>query len=170
MTNNQPTYSRDEVVSALISFYEFLVGLHLPAPAIKYPPPGGWPDITPQYLAFLKKNDIVVDHIRHIPFVQRDNSFEPYQIYEKTSAVDYNGRVSRRGATFSDTDVADPQEEATVLPSHVVTLADTSGGRDGYFFLFDTERGTITICDFQDGPRNCTELSQASVNFLSFSF
>ncbi len=77
MANDQ-MYSRDDVVSVLTSFYEFLVGLHLPASAIKCPPAGGWPDITPEYLAFLKKNDTVVDLIRHIPFIQRDDSFDPY--------------------------------------------------------------------------------------------
>jgi len=167
MSNNQSTvYPRDEFISELTSFYEFLVKLHLPSSAIKYPPPGGWPDITPQYLAFLKKNETVIDLIQHMPFIRRDDEFDPYQIYEKTSAVDYNGQDFKKQITVvskPSPDIADPMEEATSVPSHVVTLAQTSGGRDGYYILLDTERGTITICDFQIGPRVYTELSQVGV-------
>ena len=80
MANDQLVYSRDEVVSELTLFYEFLVGLHLPASAIKYPPPGRWPDITPEGLASavpaMHKNNDVLDLIRHIPFVRRDGRDE----------------------------------------------------------------------------------------------
>ena len=37
-------------------------------------------------------------------------------------------------------------------------LATTLGGREGYYFFIDTERGTITIMDFQQGLRP-TELT-----------
>ncbi len=162
-------YSRDEFISEITSFYQFLVKLHLPSSAIKYPPPGGWPDITPQYLAFLKKNDTVIDLIQHIPFVLRDDNNEPYQIYEKTCAVDYNGRCFKTTASFNKPSphVADPLKEETILPSHVMTIANTTGGRDGYYFLLDTERGTITMCDFQIGPEP-TKLSQVGVDRLSY--
>ena len=160
-TKNQITYSRDEVVSELTSFYEFLVELYLPSSALKYPPP------TPEYLAFMKENDTVVDLIRHIPFIRPDEDSEPYQIYEKTSAVDYNGGTFHGIASLDKPypDVADPLEEMTTLPSHVVTFAKTSGGRDGYYIFLDTERGTITYCDFQDGPEH-TDLSQGGVKAL----
>ncbi|KAK3178709.1 hypothetical protein OEA41_000846 [Lepraria neglecta] len=163
-TKNQRTYSRDKVVSELTSFYECLVELYLPSSALKYPPQGGWPDITPEYLAFMEKNDTIVDIIRHIPFIRQDEDSKPYQIYEKTSAVDYNGGTFHGIASLDKPypDVADPLEEMTTLPSHVVTLAKTSGGRDGYYIFLDTERGTITYCDFQDGPEH-TDLSQVGV-------
>ncbi len=77
------------------------------------------------------------------------------------------GEISQKSKSFSSADDVDPMKEATTLPSHVVTLANTNGGREGYFIFLDTERGTITICDFQDGPKS-TKLSQASVNGLSF--
>lgn len=157
MKNQQLVYSRDEVVSALTSFYEFLVGLHLPSSALKYPPPGGWPNVTPKKLAFLEKNETVVDLLRHIPYIGLDNN-HPFQIYEKTSAVDYSGEDCEKWTTYNN---PDPIQETTTLPPHVVTLANTGGGRDGYYFFLDTERGTITRCDFQDGPEP-TELSEVS--------
>lgn len=135
MANDQLVYSRDEVVSELTSFYEFLVGLHLPASAIKHPPAGGWPNITPERLASavpaMKKNDVVLDLIRHIPFVRREGRDEPYQIYEETTAVDYNG------VGFQDAPVSgDPIEEITIVPAHVMTLATTSRRQGGILFLY----------------------------------
>jgi len=66
--------------------------------------------------------------------------------------VDYNGGEFRRQLEIPSVkpspDIADPMKGATSIPSHVVTLAQTSGGRDGYYILLDTERGTITMCDF----------------------
>ena len=157
----ETTYSRDEAVSAFTSFYEWLVKLYLPASALKYPPPGGWPEISPEYLAFLKKNDTVVDLLRHLPYIQRDEEFNPYQIYEKTSAVDYNGNYFRNtGVNYKNPVAAEPYNVETVLPSHVATIAKTAAGRDGYFFFLDTERGTMTMCDFQVGPKRATGLEQ----------
>lgn len=104
-----------------------------------------------------------MDLVRHMPFVRRDSAFDgeidPYQIYEQTSAVDYNGQEFRRAASASIRHRADPIEEETTIPSHVLTLANTAGGRDGHYIFLDTERGTITICDFQIGPKY-TDLSQ----------
>lgn len=170
MANKQTRYSRDEVVAALTSFYEFLAGLHLPSSAIKYPPPGGWPNLTPEYLAFMKKNDTVIDLLQHMPYIRDDGEDDEYQIYDKTMAVDYEGKAFRKMATFKNPtpDVADPIEEVTTLPSHVVTLAKPAGGVNGYYFFLDTERGTISICDFQDGAE-FNELSQVSVNRRFFA-
>ena len=168
MTDKQPTYSRDEVVSTITSFYEWLAKLHLPASAIKYPPPGGWPYITPKYLAFMNKTDTVVDLLRHIPYIERDSEWEPYQIYEKTSVMDYTGEYFRKfSVACKNPHSADPMDVVTALPPHVATIANTSEGRDGYYFFLDTERGTMTMCDFQDGP-DPTELSQVRVTCLWF--
>ena len=54
----------------------------------------------------------------------------------------------------------DPIEEIIIVPAHVMTLATTPGGRKGYYFFIDTERGTITIMDFQQGlaPTELTRL------------
>ena len=63
-------FSRDELVSELTSYYEFLVSLYLPASRLKYPPPGGWPELTDDFLAPLNKNGVVTDLIRHLPYVE----------------------------------------------------------------------------------------------------
>lgn len=71
---------RDELVSELTSIYEFLIGLDLPADALKRPPPGGWPGINQEKLAFLNKDDNVIDILKHIPYIRQDDDLNPYQI------------------------------------------------------------------------------------------
>ena len=104
----------------------------------------------------MKKNDTVVDLIRHIPFIRQDEDSEPYQIYEKTLAVDYNGGRFQRIASLDKPypDVADPLVEITAFPSHVVTPAKTSGGRrDGYYIFLNTKRGTNFVLRFPGRSR-----------------
>jgi hypothetical protein len=52
-----------------------------------------------------------------------DEDDDPYQIYEKTTAVDYTGWAFRE-----DPSIAVPLQEQTTLPSQVVTLATAPGG------------------------------------------
>ncbi len=104
-----------------------------------------------------------------MPFVSRDSSHDIYQIYDKTSAVDYvSDRIKKSfGFPSASSEIADPMLEMTVVPAYVMTIARTSGGRDGFYFLCDTERWTITICDFQVRPKDWTDLTQVcrSTNF-----
>lgn len=153
--------SRNEFISILTPYYEFLMGLYLPPSVIKYPRPDGWPEVTPETLSFLNKNDTVLDLIKHTPFVSRDSSHDVYQIYDKTSAVDYvSDRIQKSfGIPNASSEIADPMLEMTVVPAYVMTIARTSGGRDGFYFLCDTERWTITICDFQLRPKDWIDLT-----------
>lgn len=156
--------SRNEFISILTSYYEFLVGLYLPPSVIKYPRPDGWPRVTPETLSFLNKNDTILDLIKHMPFVSRDSSHDVYQIYDKI----VSDRIKKSfGIPSANSEIADPMLEMTVVPAYVMTIARTSGGRDGFYFLCDTERWTITICDFQVRAKDWTDLTQVcrSTNF-----
>lgn len=162
-STDQHRYSRDEVVAELTSFYKFLTKLYLPSSVVKTPPPEGWPEITAEYLAPLKKTEIVVDLIRHLPFIQRDECEEPYQVYWSTAAVDFAGNYVKRQISQPkpSLDGIEPPEENGRIPSHVLTFATPAEGIHGFYFNIDTERGTIVLCDFVYGPRQ-TKLSQAS--------
>jgi len=152
-----PGYSRDEVVAEITSFYQFLVTLYIPSEAIIYPPPGGWPEITSQRLSVLGKNDTAIDFIRHLPFIspiyEKGCDLGIYELWPQTAAVHY---ISERflnghngvGPTFER---SVPYDWQTIIPPHVVTLAVPNSGRDGDWAFLDTEKGTISICDFQLG-------------------
>ena len=141
---NLPTYSRDQTVRAVTSFYEFLIELYLPESCLKQPPPGGWPDLTSEYLSWLEKTPTVVDLIRHLPYIASEDDSDPHQIYEKTRCNDYTS--AKLPALF------EPIESWTTIPSHVLTLASIVRGRDGYFIFLDTKRGTAVLMEYQDGP------------------
>ncbi|KAI8263232.1 hypothetical protein K4K56_005652 [Colletotrichum sp. SAR 10_98] len=132
----EPTYSRDEFVSELKSYYEFLTHLYLPPEVVRYPPPGGWEHITPDFVNsfFLGKNDTVADLMRHIPY------------------VDFAGEVVLSLPNkYAHEELFEIPEEAYPheLPSHVFVFAIVPEGRDGHFILVDTERGTIVLMDLQ---------------------
>ncbi|KAF6792623.1 hypothetical protein CMUS01_16153 [Colletotrichum musicola] len=164
----EPTYSRDEFVSELTSYYELLTHLYLPPEAVRYPPPGGWEHITPDFVKsfFLGKNDTVADLMRHIPYVRHDNEdkWDRFEIYEKCAQVDFAGEVVLSLPTkyadewlFELPDVVYPHP----LPPHVFVFGVIPGGRDGHYILVDTERGTIVLIDFQVGWKP-TRLSDGS--------
>jgi hypothetical protein len=155
-TSEAPGYSRDAVVAEIASFYEFLASLYIPSEAFIYPPPGGWPEITPQSLSCLGKTATAIDLIRHLPFIspiyEKGFDLRIYELWTQTSAVHY---ISERffdghdgvGPTIES---SVPEDWQSIIPPHVVTLAVPNSGRDGEWAFLDTERGTITICDFQE--------------------
>jgi hypothetical protein len=78
-------YSRETIVAAITSYYEFLQRIHSDYNAIeiKYPPTGGWPEITPE--PFNMYSESAVDLLRHLPYFDS----EGLCIVQKTEAVDY---------------------------------------------------------------------------------
>lgn len=138
---------REELVSELTSFYEFLVGLHLPADALKRPPPGGWPDINQKELGYLNKDDDVIDILKHIPYIRRDGPLNPFQIYEKTVCNDFTGTYfARFGKEYQTIEATEPFEEE--VDSSVATLAKPES-RDGYYIFYHTAEHTMRIVDYQ---------------------
>lgn len=65
-------YDRDVLVREISAYYEFLTDLYIPKSALGYPPPGGWPHLTDDFLANLGKNKTVMDLIRHLPYFEHD--------------------------------------------------------------------------------------------------
>lgn len=63
-------FSTDNFVHELFSYYEFLADLYLPRSAIKYPPPGGRPHLTPGILSSLNKTETVKDLIHNLPCLE----------------------------------------------------------------------------------------------------
>ncbi|KAF3806044.1 hypothetical protein GCG54_00004369 [Colletotrichum gloeosporioides] len=160
--NKVPSYSRDEVVAELSSYYEFLTRIFLPPSVVRYPPEGGWEHINRDWMKTfaLGKNDTVIDLMRHIPYIRRDevDDFEPWQIFERTTAVDCAGDralnfpgESRREFLFEGWTIK--------VPAHVYVLANHPTGRDGHHIFIDTARGTVILADVQVGPKP-TKLSQ----------
>lgn len=91
ITSNGPLFSQDEFINELTTFYKFLVRLKLSASVVKYPPPGGWPQIQ----SLLEDKDETVNELlRNLPYLEQlgedSNAFE---IYDSTAPIDYSGDI-----------------------------------------------------------------------------
>jgi hypothetical protein len=134
-------YSRDETVSAIKSFYEFLTTLPgLLTSAIQDAPPNGWPEIDSNTLAPLKKNEAVIDLLRYIPYIDNNNSRGTVEIAYKTLALQFNRPAKKRPIDFSKLE-GSYIPVGCELPEHVVAL--TKGGEYGSWLLLDTQEGKL---------------------------
>ncbi|OHW95290.1 hypothetical protein CSPAE12_06036 [Colletotrichum incanum] len=121
----EPSYSRNELVSELTSYYEFLTQLFLPPEVVQYPPEGGWEHITPEFVdSFcLGKNDTVADLMKHIPYVRRtkEDDWEPWMVYESATAVDFTGDLVLSLPTkYANEFLFEPEEgNISDIPPHV---------------------------------------------------
>ncbi|KAL4409017.1 hypothetical protein CABS03_08856 [Colletotrichum abscissum] len=157
----EPSYSRNELVSELTSYHEFLTRLFLPPEVVQHPPEGGWEHIAPDFVKSLclGKNDTVAGLMRHIPYVSRtkEDHWDPWMVYEGATAVDFTGDVVLSLPTkYADEWLFGPYEaniSTAPLPPHVFVYATIPSGRDGHHILIDTERGTIVLADPQTGPK-----------------
>ncbi|KAK1521498.1 hypothetical protein CPAR01_15021 [Colletotrichum paranaense] len=147
----EPSYSRNELVSELTSYYEFLTRLFLPPEVVQHPPEGGWEHITPDFVKSfcLGKNDTVA--------ADEEDHWDPWMVYEGATAVDFTGDVVLSLPTkYADEWLFKPYEgniSTAPLPPHVFVYATIPSGRDGHYILIDTERGTIVLADPQTGPK-----------------
>ena len=153
-----PSYDRDDVVREITAFYTFLTKMYLPSELLRIPPPEGWSYITPERYAWLKKTPTVIDLMRHLPYISREDN-DGHKIYIETAVVDYEGEQVRKQMRFAeehgkerphlDTIEPDPTtfDFDTSIPEYMLVLASETRGSDGFWWLLDTQRGTITLYD-----------------------
>lgn len=152
------SYDRDDVVREVTAFYTFLTKMYLPSSLLRIPPPEGWSSITPEKYAWLKKTPTVIDLMRHLPYISREDN-DGHKIYPETAVVDYEGEQVRSTMRFAeehgkkrpDLDTIEPDptcfEDDTSIPEYMLVLASETSGADGYWWLLDTQRGTVTLYD-----------------------
>jgi hypothetical protein len=148
-------YDRDEVVAAVTSFYKFLINTHIPASALKLPPQDGWPELTDEWLSFMDKDATVKDLIRHLPYLQSSRDGK-HQIYPYSNPVDFTGEDLK---DIPEHGVAEPQVDYGYKVGKCVLTISAAEGRVGSYFMVDTERGTVSLVDYES-PTSPTELSQ----------
>lgn len=131
----QGSYSRDITIKAILSFYNYFATLPSLSPSeIVEAPPGGWPEITPETLAALKKNDDVIDLLKHLPYLNSD-----VQIAYKTNAIDYRGTDIKWCIDKGELEGSIVPVGTGGLPNYVAVLS--AGHRYGSWLLLDTRAG-----------------------------
>ncbi len=141
-------YSRDECISALRDYYDFLTKLYLNKSSIIEPPKEGWPSITPESLQGLGKTNEVIALLRHLPYIQR-----PLDDRDKAHGAancyfaDWQWNANWLSVACDRADGADELRIITEdvgftdVPPHVIGI--TQGGRDNEVFLLDTQLGIV---------------------------
>lgn len=154
----EQAFDREEFVSELTSYYEFLVKMYLTESKLKRPPEGGWPSLTPDKLEFMGKNEDVMYIMQHIPYIEGGKVQDTIAIYPSCIPVDYTGS----SFTFDLKQVEQGEEPGgsvwesiPMLPNMVFSSEVLWIGmwedRDGDFMILDTCRGTITIMNPMSG-------------------
>ncbi|KAG9965700.1 hypothetical protein KCU61_g1553, partial [Aureobasidium melanogenum] len=139
-------YDRDIAVEAIRSYYKFLTTIPaIQASDILEPPTGGWPSIITTSLAILGKDEIVIDLLRHLPYIRRTHSGNENISYD-TVAINYSNAKLRDNRSLDNL----VPTAAGSLPAHVVSL--TIGARYGSYLLLDTQQGTITDYIMMERP------------------
>ncbi|OPB40094.1 hypothetical protein A0O28_0001730 [Trichoderma guizhouense] len=138
------SYNRDECISAVREYYNFLVGMYLDEAEVVEPPPGGWPSITTATMAPLGKTDEVVSLLRHLPYIREKND-DMYNV--QTAAWCYfTNWEADASLLIRDSSCVESVKISTesaslyeILPPHVVSI--TKSPRDWTTLLIDTELG-----------------------------
>lgn len=91
-------FDRDKVIAAVTDYYEWLLRLHLRPDNLRRPPPGGWPEISPERFK-MGKTDTVIDLVKHLPYVENDDNFVPLLVWSFSSSSDYSARKLQQDVT-----------------------------------------------------------------------
>ena len=121
-------YNRDEVVSSVTEFYQFLTTqLHFYPSELKTPPPAGWPQITPPSIDRKRKSNTAIDLLRHLPYLPGGYMQDKW-IYDYTICADYTDETVEVGLEMDVTEVVDncPWEKLQdpSRAEHIVALGE----------------------------------------------
>jgi hypothetical protein len=140
-------YNRDELVAIVTKFYEFLTAFCMPKTALKRPPEGGWPNLTPEATACLNKTEFVNDLLRHLPYITEDG-YDQFitRIHYKCKVVDYSA-LSTEQLSYTAHDFEWRAELIELEPEmyeHTLLFADgyESGGR---MMFLNTKTGEMNV-------------------------
>ncbi|ETS73941.1 hypothetical protein PFICI_13807 [Pestalotiopsis fici W106-1] len=118
-------YSREDTIDAILRCYLAVVNqAYLDDSALIIPPVDGWSDINIE-----GKDDVVLDLLRHLPYLRSDNRSQQLLLHWETIPICY---TDGRG-----------EQEPWPLPPSCVFLAH-SVDREGINLILDTSKGTIT--------------------------
>lgn len=81
------------MVTIISDHFKFLTTFYMPSEAIKNPPPEGWPNITAETTDYLGQSPLVIDLIKHLPFIKATSHGQDeraHDIHYKSGVVDYS--------------------------------------------------------------------------------
>jgi hypothetical protein len=127
--------SRDQLVTIIGDYYNFLTKFYIPESSLKFPPPGGWPNITPETTQGFPRSPIVVDLLKHLPYIdEKDAGNMITNIHYKSDVVDYSTWTPDQWAN-------DDQDGAMSVQERIEEYESEGEDEDeGYLWYRDEER------------------------------
>ncbi|VUC36494.1 unnamed protein product [Clonostachys rosea] len=150
-------YDRDLIVKGLTQYYETLTQMaYFPASLIQYPPNGRWGDaafLQADKVKLLGFNDRVVDLLRHLPYLDVDESHEdncwsvngrsePQRYLEDNPMLNEDLSASKATSESLCANGFFPFPEE--MPEGLVPIA---GRLDGEWWIIDINAGTVIVYD-----------------------
>lgn len=132
-------YPRDEIVAVITDYYTFLCRILHGPHVLALPPQGGWPHITPESMAALNRNSDVIDLLRHLPYLRRDDGGRA-DILPETDCADYAGEYCFEGLREGKLVRVEPPLDDP-LDADCVSIA--YGRRHAYSVFLDLTHGTV---------------------------
>ncbi|CRK19696.1 hypothetical protein HYQ45_016451 [Verticillium longisporum] len=141
-------FDQEEFLRLITDHYEFCHRVYWNDLPISRALLGGWPEIPPEVLAGLQKNDGAVNLIRNLPYPEfsRDrqySSFTPLLMFD-TQVIDYRLDYVQESIVCDELE-SKPEPFTTLdppLPASCVCIARCYS-RNGYFVVVDTEDGYV---------------------------
>lgn len=144
-------YDREEITACLHDFYTFLATLPWIDPSdVLTAPSEGWPNIVhPSFGDCMKKNDVVIELLRRLPYLRMDNARgQEYAIAYSTFPCDYRRdyfQPSSIESAFAHGDhpyeVPETSGREFAFPEWTVPL--TFGKNHGDYLILDTSDGEL---------------------------
>lgn len=136
-------YDEDECVKVIEDYYAFLTAMYLDPAKVRYPPEGGWPEITSEVFEGLNKIDTVISLLRRLPYI--DSGDDETQLAARAAAADWasvaTSLINQRFDAEKLRIITEGSEASQTDCRHVIGL--TQGGSDTELFLLDTEQACI---------------------------
>jgi hypothetical protein len=141
MSTPSPSNLQNEVATALRDFYGFLAKLPWLEPEdVLEPPEQGWSNINIDNFGALHKNSIVIDLLKHLPYIRMDGPNKEYTLAWSTHPCDYRRSYFQMvGPSIDCWEIPDTTERDFDFPEWVVPL--TYGKVHGQYIMLDTTDG-----------------------------
>jgi hypothetical protein len=143
MTNPPwPRLSHDELATIIGDYYKFLVKFYIPELSLKFPPPGGWPSITPETTEGFPRSPMVIDLLKHLPYIDEEHAGTMItHINYKCDVADYSTMTPEQWAE-DDQWQADNLKEwiDEIRESKREESQDEDGWEEGYLWYRDEDR------------------------------
>lgn len=134
---------RDQLVKTIGDYYKFLTRFYIPESALKFPPPGGWPNINSETTKDFARAPIVIDLLKHLPYIdEKEAGNMVTNIHYKSDVVNYSSWEPHQWSDDDQSGASSLQEWIEELEERKDEYSEDEGDDDdeGYLWYQDEAR------------------------------